>query len=117
MNYLSSLPQLRRKFNRLRRKPHFGKEPYVSFLVWVLDNRPIFEHRDFRWQWKDILIAAEERQIECSKSGLKQWANRNGIKLKVKRGQPSADTKGPRRSASLLSPPPVFGTILKLAGA
>jgi len=104
----------RLKFERMRRKPRYGKNPYAGFLIWVLDNRPIFEHDKFSWQWKDILKAAEEKQIYCPEH-LKQWAYRSDVHLRVKLGQPSCDAKGITLSAKLLSPAPVFGDVLKPA--
>jgi len=109
-----SRPQ-RMKFDKIRRKPKFGKNPYAGFLVWVLENRPIFENAQFGWQWKDILKAAEERNIECPKTGLKEWAYRSTVHLKVKLGQPHGDEREIKRSSSLLSPAPIFGESLQTA--
>jgi hypothetical protein len=113
------LPKLKRskrmQFERMRRKPKYGKNPYAGFRVWVLENRPIFENDAFGWQWKDILKAAVGKCIDCPQTCLKQWAYRSNVHLKVKLGQPSIDAKGIKRSSQLLSPAPVFGEALKEA--
>jgi hypothetical protein len=106
----------RQKFERMRRKPKFGKEPYAGFLIWVFDNRPVFEHSSFGWQWSDIQKAAEDLHIDCPKSVLKQWAHRNRVVLKVKRGQPGSRARGFANSIRLLSPAPAFGDVLKAGG-
>jgi len=53
------LPNLSREkrhhFYRMSLKPRHGKEPYAALRVWLLENRPIFEHEQFGWQWGDIL--------------------------------------------------------------
>jgi hypothetical protein len=109
-------PAKKVEFERYRSKPKYGKNPYAGFLVWVLDNRPIFENVEFGWQWKDILRAAEERCIDCPKATeLKQWAFNHEIRLKVKRGQPSIDCRGMKLSTQLLTPAPIFSEILKAA--
>ena len=111
------LPKLKRskqmQFERMRRKPKYGKNPYAGFSVWVLDNQPIFENSAFGWQWKDILMAAEDRQIESPKTCLKQWAYRSKVRLRVKLGKPFDDANSIKLSSLLLSPAPVFGDALK----
>jgi hypothetical protein len=108
--------QKRMKFDAMRRKPRFGKNPYAAFLIWVLDNRPILERPEFGWRWNDIMQAAVDKEIECPLTCLKQWAYRSKVKLKVKLGQPFYNPGGIRRSASLLSPGPRFGRVLKQIG-
>ena len=43
----------RQAFYAMSLKRRHGKEPYAAFLVWVIDNRPVFEHREFPWHWAD----------------------------------------------------------------
>jgi hypothetical protein len=53
------LPRARRmRFDRMRRRPRYGKNPFAGFLVWLLDNRPILEHPAFGWQWNEIQAAS-----------------------------------------------------------
>ena len=102
----------RQTFDRIRRKPRFGKEPYAAFAIWVLDNRPIFENQKFGWKWKHIMAAAVAKGIQCPKTGLKQWRHRNNLELEIPPGPSTTDSTGARLSASLLSPPPVFGDVI-----
>ncbi len=104
--------QKKLKFKAMSRKPKFGKNPYLGFLVWIHDNRPIFENPKFDWRWKDIVRAAQARKIDCPKTGLKQWSHRSKAKLKLKIGQLGYDTSGMELSSILLSPAPVFGDLL-----
>jgi hypothetical protein len=107
----------RQNFYRMSLKPRYGKEPYAALRVWLLDNRPVFEHKQFGWQWADVQAAADEKGIDCPRTSLKQWASRNGLKLRLKRGPSSIDDKGIIRSKPLLSPAPVFGDVLKESSA
>jgi hypothetical protein len=101
------------KFRRFQTKPKYGKNPYAGFLVWVLDNQPIFGNPEFGWQWKDILRAAEKKGINCPKlTELKQWGYNHKVKLGVKLGQPSNDSCI-EISSQLLTPAPVFGDLLR----
>jgi len=102
----------RQQFYRMAANPQFGKEYYAAFLIWVQDNRPVFEHRDFDWHWKDIEQAAAARGITRPPTGLKQWASRNEIRLRLKSGPASGDDRSIRRSTPLLSPAPGFGPLL-----
>lgn len=105
----------RQQFHRMKRKPRFGKEPYVALRVWLLDNRPIFEHEQFAWQWCDIHPVADEKGIKCPSTSLKQWAYLNRLRLRVRRGPATVDNVRIVRSKPLLSPAPVFGHVLKSA--
>lgn len=107
----------RQEFYRMSLKPHYGKEPYAALRVWLLENRPIFEHEQFAWQWGDIQSAAAEKGIDCPRTSLKQWASRNRLGLRVKRGPATSDDTRIVRSKPLLSPAPVFGDVLKSASA
>lgn len=107
----------RRKFYRMSLKPHYGKEPYAALRVWLLENRPILEHEQFAWQWGDIQSAAAEKGIDCPRTSLKQWASRNRLGLRVKRGPATIDDSRITRSKTLLSPAPVFGDVLKSVSA
>jgi hypothetical protein len=107
----------RQKFHRMSLKPHYGKEPYAALRVWLLENRPIFEHEQFAWQWGDIQSAAVEKGINCPCTSLKQWACLNRLRLRVKRGPATVDDSRIVRSKPLLSPAPVFGNVLKYASA
>src|SRR5205823_2997691 len=75
----------RQQFYRMSVTPHYGKDRYVSFLVWVHDNMPIFQHSRFTWQWKDIQNAAEEKGIE-SPGCVKEWASQHGLTGNIKLG-------------------------------
>jgi hypothetical protein len=105
----------RHEFYNMSLKPRHGKEPYAAFRVWILDNRPVFEHPEFRWQWQDIQSAADEKGIDCPRTSLKQWASRNRVRLKIKRGPTTRDNSAIVRSKPLLTPAPVFGDVLKSA--
>lgn len=113
------LPSLSREkrqaFYSMSLKLHHGKEPYAALRVWLLENRPIFEHDRLGWQWSEIQSAASEKGIDCPATGLKQWASRNRIGLRLKRGPASLDGAEIARSAALLTPAPVFGDALRLA--
>jgi len=110
-------PEKKRQFDNMRLRPHYGKEPYAALLVWLLENRPIFEHKQFAWQWGDIQSAAAEKGINCPSTSLKQWACLNRLRLRVKRGPTTVDDSRIVRSKPLLSPAPVFGDVLKSATA
>lgn len=103
----------RNRFYEFSLKPHYGKEPYAALRVWLLDNRPIFEHPQFTWQWQDVQTAAVEKGIECPPTSLKQWASRNRLGVRLKRGPTPTDESKVMRSKPLLSPAPVFGDVLK----
>lgn len=103
----------RQRFERMKMKPRFGKEPFAALRVWIFENRPVFEHVEFQWQWIDVQAAAAERKIRCPRISLKQWAYDTKLRLKVKRGPATASDYRIKRSAPLLSPAPVFGDILK----
>lgn len=105
----------RQEFYAMSLKPHHGKEPYAALRVWLLENRPIFEHEHFGWQWSDVQAAADEKGIACPSTSLKQWASRNHLRLHLKRGPATIDGSQTARSKPLLSPAPVFGDILKSA--
>lgn len=111
------LPKLtrekRQKFYSMSLKPRYGKEPYATLRIWLLENRPIFEHPQFAWQWGDIEAAAAEKGINCPHTSLKQWASRNRLRLRVKRGPTTLNASRITLSKVLLSPAPVFGDILK----
>jgi hypothetical protein len=103
----------RQEFYQMSLKPRHGKEPYAALRVWILDNRPIFEHKDFGWQWIDIRDAAGAAGIGYPPTSLKQWASRNGLRFRMKRGPATLDSSRISRSNSLLTPAPVFGDVLK----
>jgi hypothetical protein len=105
----------REEFEQMRQKPRYGKEPYAGLQVWLLENRPIFEHELFGWQWGDIQTAANERNIPNPPTGLKQWAQNHRLSLRLKRGPATIDNSRIVRSAPLLSSRPVFSDILKSA--
>lgn len=107
----------RQQFYRVASQPRHGKDPFAALLVWGLDNAPIF--KKFGWQANDVVDAAAEKDIERPNSirGFIQWASRHRLNLSLKRGQPGglAGSSNPNicRSTPLLSPPPVFGDVLK----
>ncbi len=107
----------RQQFYRMSLKPRYGKEPYAALRVWLMDNRPIFEHEQFAWQWGDIQSVAAEKGIDCPRPSIKQWASSNRLGLRVKRGTATVDDARIARSRPLLSPAPVFGDVLKSASA
>ncbi len=112
-------PSRRQQFYRVASRPHHGKDPYAAFLVWVLDNQPVFNR--FGWQANDILNAAGERGIPCpcsqseARTSFKQWASRHRLNLSLKRGTAPYSDHDIRRSKPLLSPAPVFGDVLRAA--
>ncbi len=111
---LPNLGRLKRaEFYAMSLKTRHGKEPYAALLVWLLENRPIFEHAQYGWQWGDIQNAAGEKGIDCPRTSFKQWSSRHGLALGVKRGPATSDASRITPSMSLLSPAPVFGDILK----
>jgi hypothetical protein len=102
----------RQQFYETSLKPRFGKEPYAALRVWLLENRPVFEHEQFTWQWADIQRAAGDKGIDCPPTNLKQWASRNKLGLSLKRGPATVDDSRIVLSKPLISPAPVFGDIL-----
>ena len=113
------LPKLSREkrqaFYAMSLKSHHGKEPYTALRVWLLENRPIFEHKQLGWQWSEVQSAAKEKGIDCPPTGLKQWASRNRVGLRLKSGPATLDASEITRSKALLTPAPVFGDVLKSA--
>jgi hypothetical protein len=107
----------RQRFYGMSLKARHGKERYAALLVWLLDNRPIFEHEQFGWQWNDVQEAAVEMTIDCPCKSLKQWASSNNLALHLKRGPATIDGSRIARSKQLLSPVPVFGDVLKSGSA
>jgi hypothetical protein len=110
----------RKQFNRVAAQPRHGKDPFPALRVWCLDNAPIF--RQFKWQCQDVLTAASEKGIPCpcarsetqARMAFKTWASRHRLSLRLKRGTTPYSDFEIRRSKPLLSPPPVFGDVLKL---
>jgi hypothetical protein len=113
----AELPKLsrakRQEFYAMSLKSHHGKEPYAALRVWLLENRPIFEHDRLGWQWTEIQTAAKDIGIDCPSTSLKQWAFRNRIGLRLKRGPATVEGVEIALSAALLTPAPVFGDVLK----
>lgn len=105
----------RQAFYSMSLKLHHGKGPYAALRVWLLENRPIFEHEHFGWQWSEIQSAASEKGIDGPATGFKQWASRNRIGLRLKRGPAALNGVEIARSKALLTPAPVFGDVLKSA--
>ena len=102
----------RQEFYRMSLKPKYGKEPYAALRVWLLENRPVFAHPEFTWQWGDIQTAAQKLRVAFPSSSLKQWASNNRIGLHLRTGPATLDDGRILKSTPLLIPAPVFGEIL-----
>jgi hypothetical protein len=108
----------RRAFYAMSLRPRHGKEPNAAFLVWVLDNLPVFEHPQFAWHWRHILSAAGKLGISHpAQKNVKQWASDNHAASRLRRGASPCDSSGITQSRDLLSPAPVFGEVLKSSSA
>ena len=103
----------RQQFYRVASEPRHRKDPYAALLVWVLDNAPII--KSFGWQANDLLKAAAGKSIERPNSirGFIQWSSRHRLDVALKRGTTPYSDSAICRSTPLLSPPPVFGDVLK----
>ncbi len=105
---LPKLPPARQhEFRRIARSPRCGKDMYPGLLVWLIDNRPIFELPEFGWRWKSIHTAAKERGLLVPNlASIQQWAHEIRVPIKVQMG-PSPTKFLP--SDHLLSVAPIFG--------